>query len=105
MHRKLRRLGAPVETTKVSSLVWSAGDYVGPPDHVENALRDITQDGIVHQRSLRSTYDTAKWALTDALVERLASGWQDRRAHEELSAGAVASADGNSSSGYEGHPA
>ncbi|SHJ27320.1 glycosyltransferase family 4 protein [Wenxinia saemankumensis] len=53
-HARLRAEGVPVETTVVSSLAWSAKDYVGPPDaaYVADSLRGMAQDGIVHHRSL-----------------------------------------------------
>jgi glycosyltransferase involved in cell wall biosynthesis len=64
-HRRLRGMGVPVETTIVSSLGWSPGDYVGPPDaaYVEEALRGLGQEGIVHHPKLRSD---AVYRLMDA---------------------------------------
>lgn len=56
-HRKLRRIGVPVETTVVSSLSWSPKDYVGPADpaYVEAAHRELNQDGVIHHHSLPSS--------------------------------------------------
>ena len=171
-HAELRRAGLPVDTTIVSSLGWSPSDYIGPPDRacLEQELRGLEQEGVVHHRSLPlervyelmdaadylvfpTFHDTfgfvsiealaggtpviatdtcalpevvvpgetgwllpfenddavGKWRwmyrnaepgyldayrdttqrLTDALVARLASAWEDRRDYEALSAGAL----------------
>lgn len=55
-HRRLRAIGVPVQTTIVSSLAWSAGDYIGPPDaaYVRKALLGIDQPGITHHPGLAS---------------------------------------------------
>jgi glycosyltransferase involved in cell wall biosynthesis len=47
-HKALRAAGVPVRTTIVSSLRWSADDYIGPPDPkgVEAAKSDLTGVGI-----------------------------------------------------------
>lgn len=69
-HRRLRRAGIPVETTIVSSLAWTPRDYVGPPDkgYVDDALKDMAQDGIIHHRSLPSAQVYALMDAVDYLV-------------------------------------
>lgn len=53
-HAELRRAGVPIETTVVSSLDWTADDYVGPPsaEYVRRQHALLEQDGIVHHRRL-----------------------------------------------------
>lgn len=53
-HALLRERGVPVETTIVSSLRWSAEDYIGPPSAavVERAVAQLGQDGVVHRAEL-----------------------------------------------------
>jgi glycosyltransferase involved in cell wall biosynthesis len=49
-HEQLREQGIPVETTVVSSLHWSADDYIGPADaaFVESEISRLDQPGITH---------------------------------------------------------
>jgi glycosyltransferase involved in cell wall biosynthesis len=60
-HSELRRRGVPVETTVVSSLQWSAADYVGPPDarYVENSSKGLAQEDLIHLRTapLKAVYE------------------------------------------------
>lgn len=51
-HALLRKSGIEVQTTIISSLAWSADDYVGPPDagSVQQAIRELAAEGIVHHR-------------------------------------------------------
>jgi glycosyltransferase involved in cell wall biosynthesis len=53
-HKILRTSGIAAQTTIVSSLAWSAEDYIGPPDPigVEAAKRELMADGITYHRSL-----------------------------------------------------
>ncbi|MFL5884731.1 MAG: glycosyltransferase family 4 protein [Thermoleophilaceae bacterium] len=55
-HSRLRDAGLPVETTVVSSLEWTPDDYLGPPSHeyVESEVARLSQEGVVHHRSLRN---------------------------------------------------
>lgn len=69
-HAKLRELGVPVETTIVSSLHWSAKDYIGPPDpqYVAQAHAQIDQPGVIHYHSLPSPAVRALMDAADFLV-------------------------------------
>jgi glycosyltransferase involved in cell wall biosynthesis len=69
-HRALRKRGVPVETTVVSSLQWSADDYVGPPDadYVAAAAKGLDQEGIQHHRSLPNPAVNALMEAADYLV-------------------------------------
>lgn len=69
-HARLRAAGIPVETTIVSSLDWRPTDYVGPPDHsyVQEALRGLDQEGIVHHRSLNTAAVRDLMDATDYFV-------------------------------------
>ncbi len=53
-HVELRRAGVPVETTVVSELRWSKGDYMTPPapDWVEEQLEALRASGIRHHERL-----------------------------------------------------
>ena len=53
-HERLRAAGVPVETTVVSTLAWSADDYVGPPSdaYVTAERARLTQPGVVHHAGL-----------------------------------------------------
>jgi glycosyltransferase involved in cell wall biosynthesis len=53
-HKALRAAGIPVQTILVSSLSWSASDYIGPPDAkgVKAAEKELSEEGIVLHRSL-----------------------------------------------------
>ena len=69
-HAALRAQGIPVESTVVSSLQWSADDYVGPPDadYVAEATKGLDQEGIVHHASLPSAKVGALMEAADYLV-------------------------------------
>jgi glycosyltransferase involved in cell wall biosynthesis len=69
-HEILRGRGVPVETTIVSSLGWSADDYVGPPDaaYVQAELARLSQEGVVHHRrqplaEVHRLMDAADWLV------------------------------------------
>jgi glycosyltransferase involved in cell wall biosynthesis len=53
-HKILRSSGIAARTTIVSSLAWSAEDYIGPPDPVgiEAAKKEFMTDGVTYHRSL-----------------------------------------------------
>ncbi len=53
-HKSLRAMGIPVRTIIVSSLRWSNGDYVGPPDvkGVKAAERELSAERISLYRTL-----------------------------------------------------
>jgi glycosyltransferase involved in cell wall biosynthesis len=53
-HKILRSSGIAARTTIVSSLAWSAEDYIGPPDPVgiEAAKKELMTDGVTYHRSL-----------------------------------------------------
>jgi glycosyltransferase involved in cell wall biosynthesis len=53
-HTELRRAGVPVETTVVSELRWSKGDYMTPasPEWVEEQARALRASGIRHHERL-----------------------------------------------------
>ncbi|HWI21153.1 MAG TPA: hypothetical protein VNT22_00910, partial [Baekduia sp.] len=53
-HAQLRAQGIPVETTVVSSLAWSADDYVGPPSasYVEAERLKLGQEGVTLREGL-----------------------------------------------------
>jgi glycosyltransferase involved in cell wall biosynthesis len=53
-HKILRSSGIDAQTTIVSSLAWSAEDYIGPPDPVgiEAAKKELMTAGVTYHRSL-----------------------------------------------------
>jgi glycosyltransferase involved in cell wall biosynthesis len=69
-HKALRTAGVPVRTIIVSSLNWSAADYVGPPDPkgVAAAEQEIAADGITLHRSLPNAEVRQLMATADFLV-------------------------------------
>lgn len=69
-HKMLRASGIAVNTTIVSSLAWSADDYIGPPDPqgVEAAKRELATDGITHHGSLPNSDVRTLMAAADFLL-------------------------------------
>ena len=55
-HERLRARGLPVDTTIVSTLAWSADDFLGPPSraYVDRELRRLGAEGVTHHRRLRN---------------------------------------------------
>lgn len=53
-HERLRVQGFPVETRIVSSLNWSADDFLGPPsrEYVDRELRRLSLEGVTHHERL-----------------------------------------------------
>jgi glycosyltransferase involved in cell wall biosynthesis len=69
-HERLRAEGIPVATTVVSSLRWSAEDYIGPPS-AEVAGREharVATWGVTHHRSLPNSAITALMEDADFLL-------------------------------------
>jgi glycosyltransferase involved in cell wall biosynthesis len=69
-HKSLRAAGIPVRTIIVSSLKWSVGDYIGPPDPkgVEAAGRELSAEGILLHRSLSNSEVRGLMADADFLI-------------------------------------
>lgn len=69
-HARLRAQGIPVETTVVSSLGWSADDYVGPssPAYVGAERMRLAQPGVIHHDGLPNSDVLRLIATTDFLV-------------------------------------
>lgn len=53
-HHRLAGIGIPVETTIVSALRWSEGDYVGPPDtqRSQAVMDSVAKSGVTHYMGL-----------------------------------------------------
>jgi glycosyltransferase involved in cell wall biosynthesis len=53
-HERLRSEGLPVDTQIVSSLEWSADDFLGPPsaDYVTRELERLSLEGVTHHHRL-----------------------------------------------------
>jgi glycosyltransferase involved in cell wall biosynthesis len=69
-HKALRKAGISVQTTVVSSLAWSADDYVGPPDPsaVRKSLGDLDTDGLALHRQLSNENVKVLMQQADFLV-------------------------------------
>jgi len=69
-HKTLRAAGIPVRTTIVSSLNWSADDYIGPPDAegVKAAEKELFSEGITLHRSLPNDEVRRLMAQSDFLI-------------------------------------
>lgn len=69
-HKRLKRMGIPVETVIVSNLQWSENDYVGPPNvaYAAAAALGIEQDGVVFHKSLPSAEVRREMDAADYLV-------------------------------------
>jgi glycosyltransferase involved in cell wall biosynthesis len=69
-HKALRKAGIAVQTTVVSSLAWSADDYVGPPglSAVRKSLGDLDTDGLALHRQLSNENVKVLMQQADFLV-------------------------------------
>jgi glycosyltransferase involved in cell wall biosynthesis len=69
-HKFLRATGIPVRTIIVSSLRWSAGDYIGPPDAkgVEATEKALSAEGVSLHRSLPNSEVRSLMADADFLI-------------------------------------
>jgi glycosyltransferase involved in cell wall biosynthesis len=69
-HAQLRKQGVLVETTVVSTLQWSASDYIGPPsrEYVRDELRQLDQPGLTHVPTLPNEQVLHLMADADFLV-------------------------------------
>jgi glycosyltransferase involved in cell wall biosynthesis len=69
-HRRLASLGIPVETTLVSSLRWSAKDYIGPPDpqRVISVLNSIGDSRVKHYPHLSHAETMELMCQADFLI-------------------------------------
>ena len=69
-HERLRAQRLPVDTYIVSSLQWSADDFLGPPsrEYVEQELKRLTLDGVTHHRRLPNEEVLALMRNVDYLV-------------------------------------
>jgi glycosyltransferase involved in cell wall biosynthesis len=69
-HERLRALGIPVKTTVVSSLAWSAGDYVGPSSqaYVARERARLARADVVHHAGLPNAQVLKLMRSADFLV-------------------------------------
>lgn len=69
-HERLRAQGIPVQTTVVSSMLWSPDDYIGPPSqpYVERERARLAQPGVAHHAGLPNAEVLALLRASDFLA-------------------------------------